>query len=275
MPELDANGIRVSYDVQGEGPPVVMIAGRGMPREWWSEDHTGPYIDAGYQVLRFDNRGMPPSECPREPFAVADLVADAAALLDGLELGPCVVVGHSMGGCIAQELAAARPDLVRGAAMIATITRHPGWAGVFHRGMIELFESGADVPPELLVGTLLGQLYNPAQLSDDSHVMPFAEEMLDQPPWEDPGRVGQWRAYAQYEADLESLAAVEAPSLVVAFERDLIMPPRLAREVADAIPACRYVELSGLGHWGMVLDPTRVHGIVVEFLRDAGVAPAT
>jgi pimeloyl-ACP methyl ester carboxylesterase len=273
MPELEANGVQLSYDVQGEGPPVVMVAGRGMPRGWWSEEHTRPYLDARFSVIRFDNRGMPPSECPPEPFEVDDLVADAAALLDSLDLGPCVVVGHSMGSCIAQELAAGRPDLVRAVAMIATTARHPGWVRVFHRGMIELFESGAEVPAELLVGTLFGQLYNPTQLGDDARVMPFAVWMLELPPWDDPGRVGQWRAYAGYEADLEGLGGIRAPSLVIAAERDLIMPPPLARKVADAIPRCSYVELPDAGHWAVVLDPARVHAIVLEFLGDAGIVP--
>lgn len=273
MPELDTDQVTLSYDLQGEGPPLVLVAGRGMPRDWWSEEHTRPYVDAGYSVLRFDNRGMPPSDCPDDPFTVGDLVSDTVALIDGLELGECVIVGHSMGSCIAQELARERPDLVRAAVMIATLARHPAWVRAFHRGMIHLFQSGAEVSQELLVGTLFGQLCNPDELSDDSRVVPFLEEQLALPPWEDPGRVGQWRAYAEYEADLGSLAKVDAPCLVVAFERDLIMPPRLAREITDAIPGCRYVELPRAGHWGMILDPQGVHGIVTDFLRDAGVAP--
>ena len=56
---------------------------------------------------------MPPSSCPEEPFGIADLVADLAALLEALELRGCALVGYSMGSCIVQELAAGRPDLVR------------------------------------------------------------------------------------------------------------------------------------------------------------------
>jgi len=268
MPELDTGAVTLSYDIQGEGQPIVLVAGRGMPREWWSEDHLRPYLEAGYSVLRFDNRGMPPSGCPSGAFTVADLVSDAAALLDRLGLSDCVVIGHSMGSCITQELARERPDLVRAGVLIATLTRHPGWLRVFHRGMIELFESGDEVPAELLVGTLFGQLYTPDQLTDDARVMPFLEEFLASPEWEDPGRVGQWRAYAEYEADLDGLAEVEAPCLVVSSERDLIMPPPLAREVADAIPNCRYVELPRVGHWAVVLDPAGVHGIVTGFLGE-------
>jgi pimeloyl-ACP methyl ester carboxylesterase len=138
---------------------------------------------------------------------------------------------------------------------------------------IELFESGAEVPDELLLGTLFGQLYDPEALTDDARVLPWIDELLAEPEWEDPGRVNQWRAYAGYRADPAALARVAALSLVVVFERDLIMPPPLAREVADAIPEGRYVKLSQLGHWGMILDPARTHRIALEFLREAGAAP--
>jgi pimeloyl-ACP methyl ester carboxylesterase len=234
---------------------------------------SSPYTGAGYSVLRFDNRGMPPSESPERPFAITHLVADAAALLDELGLRDCVVVGHSMGSCIAQELAQLRPDLVRAAVMVATLGRQPGWLDVFHAGMIELFESGAEVPEELLLGTLFGQLYSPTALTDDERVMPWLDELLDEPDWEDPGRVNQWRAYADYRADPELLARIEAPSLVLSFERDLIMPPALGREVAEAIPGCRFVTVPDAGHWGMILDPEVIHRLILDFLRDAGAAP--
>lgn len=276
MPELEVNGVRLSYDLTGEGPVVALVAGRGMPREWWTEDHVRPYREAGYSVLRFDNRGMPPSESAHEPFTLSDLVDDAAALLDALELSRCVVVGHSMGSLITQELAHRRPDLVRAAAMVASLARQPGWVDVFHHGMIELFESGAAVPTELLLGTLFGQLYNPGELADDQRVMPWLEELLSEPPWEDPGRVNQWRAYAGYRGDPARLARIAAPCLVVSFERDLIMPPVLGREVAQAIPDARFVELPHAGHWGMILDPASTHRIVLDFLREAEMAaPST
>jgi pimeloyl-ACP methyl ester carboxylesterase len=90
-------------------------------------------------------------------------VADAAALLDRLHLNGCVLIAHSMGSCIVRELAHRRPDLMESGVMVATLPRHPGWLEVFHRGMVELFESGADVAVELLLGTLFDQLYNPGE----------------------------------------------------------------------------------------------------------------
>jgi pimeloyl-ACP methyl ester carboxylesterase len=267
VPEIDVNGIQLTYDEVGEGRPLLMVAGRGMPRTWWTEEHMQPYLDAGYRVIRFDNRGLPPSACPEEPFTLGDLVDDAAGLLDALGIRRCTVVGYSMGSLIAQELAAIRPDLVEACVLIATLTRHPGWLDIFHRGAIQLFETGAEINNEFIVGMLSGQMYTPTRLTDDARVVPFLEEMAAFPPWEDPGRIGQWRAYAGYRADPATLARIDAPTLVIAFERDLLMPPDHAREVADAIRGSRYVEIPFEGHWGAILDPPRVHGLALDFLR--------
>jgi pimeloyl-ACP methyl ester carboxylesterase len=269
MPEIEVNGVNLAYDVFGEGDPLVLVPGRGFPRTWWTEEeHVRPYLEAGYSVLRYDNRGMPPSDCPEAPFTMQDMRDDLAALLDALELRQCMVVGYSMGSCITQELAAARPDLVRAAVMVATLGRIPAWQQAFNEGALELFASGQEIPPKFIVGLIFGQLYDPDALNDDARVKPFLDEMLSLPEWEDPGRSGQWRAMADYHCDPATLDAIHVPSLVVAFERDLIMPPVLAREVAAKVFDCQYAELPGGGHWRLVLDPPEVHIRVLAFLEE-------
>jgi len=272
VPVVEVNGVRLAYELAGSGRPLVMLAGRGQPAQWWHDGHVQRYVDAGYRVLTFDNRGMPPSDCPALPYHLDDFVTDAAAVLDHLGDGPSAVIGHSMGSCIAQELAARRPDLVETVALLATTARQPAWIDAFHRGALELFASGCDVSDELLVAVLVSQAYDPDRLTDDDAVRPFLDAMLTGPRWTDPGRAGQWSAYADYRGDPAVLARIEAPTLVLAFERDLIMPPVLAREVADAIPDARYREMPGAGHWGWMLDPDTAHAIVLEFLSE--VAPA-
>lgn len=269
MPELVVNGVSLAYDVFGEGRPVVLVPGRGFPRTWWTEqEHVRPYLEAGFSVLRYDLRGMPPSACPPEPFGVADLVADLSGLLEALDLRDCALVGYSMGSCIVQELAAARPDLARAVVMVGTLARQPAWQRTLNEGALELFATGIEIPQKFLVGMIFGLLYDPGALTDDAQVAPFIDELLSLPPWEDPGRSGQWRALAQYRADPATLAGIEVPSLVIAFERDLLMPPVLAREVAATIWNCQYAELPGGGHWRLVLDPPEVHIRVLAFLEE-------
>ncbi len=271
MPEVTVNGVRLAYDLTGEGDPVVLVPGRGFPRSWWTEsEHVRPYVEAGYSVLRFDIRGMPPSECPEEPFTIADLAADTAALLDELRLRDCVLIGYSLGSLIVQELIAVRPELARAAVLIGTLARQPAWQQTFNTGALELFATGVRIPPEFLVGMLFGQLYDPDGLIDDARVAPFIDELVSLPDWEEPGRSGQWRAFAGYRAEPATLDAIAVPTLVIAFERDQLMPPALAREVVDAIWNCQYTVVPGAGHWRLVLDPPEVHIRALAFLDEVG-----
>lgn len=114
MPEARVNDVRLHYELDGAGEPLLLIHGS------WG-DHTGwaraaPGLAAGFRVLRYDRRGHSESERPPGQGTSREDVEDAAALLEHAGLGPAHVVGNSYGACIALRLAATRPDLVRGVA---------------------------------------------------------------------------------------------------------------------------------------------------------------
>ena len=118
------NGIDISYEVTGTGPLVVMVMGTGSPGRVWKANQQPALVKAGFRVALFDNRGIAPSsECP-QGFTIDDMVADTAGLIEHLGDGPAIVVGTSLGAHITQELALARPDVVRNAVMIATYGRN-------------------------------------------------------------------------------------------------------------------------------------------------------
>src|SRR5688572_22810475 len=123
MPEATVNGVRLAYEVHGEGEPVLLICGTGQPAFSWTLHQVPALTAAGYQVVTFDNRGVAPSEEPEGPYTVEGMADDAAALIEHLGIGPCRVAGYSLGALIAQELALARPELVRSAVLMATMGR--------------------------------------------------------------------------------------------------------------------------------------------------------
>src|ERR1700733_6517112 len=113
MAAIDVDGVRLVYNISGHGPPLVLVCGTGQAAYTWSLFQVPALVAAGYTVITFDNRGMPPSDCPPAPYTVQEMAHDLAGLIEGLGLAPCRVVGFSLGAMIAQELALARPDLVR------------------------------------------------------------------------------------------------------------------------------------------------------------------
>lgn len=265
VPEVTVNGVRLSFDVRGEGDPVVLVCGTGQPAFSWDLGVAPGLLDAGHRVVTFDNRGVAPSDCPPGPYTVGQLAADAAGLIEHLGFGPCFVAGHSLGGMITQELALARPDLVRAAVPMGTVGRTTALLHAWVSAQLELALSGVVLPPAFAAVTSALQIVGRARQLDDGFIGPFVELMAAAPAWEGDGPEGQWAADLAYDDRLGALAGVVVPCLVVGFEHDLITPTALGREVAGAIPGARYAEVPGCGHLGPIEDPAAVVAIMAAF----------
>lgn len=268
MPTATVGGVRLAYEVSGDGPPVLLVCGTGQPAFSWHLAIAPALRAAGYTVVTFDNRGMPPSDVPAPPYSIDEMVADAAGVLEAVGLGPARVAGHSLGGIIAQELALARPDLVGAAALMGTVGRANAMLRAWVAGELALVREGIELPAAYEAAVLALQVVGPRRQLDDEFVGPFIELTAAVPRWTGPGREGQYAADAAYDDRLGALAGVGVPCLVVGFEHDLVTPPALGREVAEAIPGGRYVEVPGCGHLGPMEDPDAVLPLLIEFFAE-------
>jgi pimeloyl-ACP methyl ester carboxylesterase len=268
MPEATVNGVRLAYDVHGSGEPIVLICATGQPAFAWTMSQVPAFTAAGYQVVTFDNRGMPPSDTPPGPYTVQGMAEDAAALIEHLDLGPCRVAGYSLGALIAQELALARPDLVRAAVMMATMGRQDVFRRALTRSWVEQDESGIELPRLADVVSSAFALFSPQTLCDDEAMSLFIEASVASPAWSGPGRLGQHQADAAYHDRLDALAEIRVPCLVIGFELDMGIAASLAQEVAKVIPGCRYVEIAGAGHAGPFEKSDEVNAAVLAFFSE-------
>ncbi len=117
--QLDVGGVVMSYELRGRGTPVVLVAGTGFPGATWDDDLVRPLAER-HAVLTFDHRGTGATPPTGDRLSTRLFARDLAALIDGLGLGTAHVLGHSMGGRVAQHLALERPDLVRSLILAAT-----------------------------------------------------------------------------------------------------------------------------------------------------------
>src|SRR4030065_499777 len=111
MPHVQANGINIYYESQGEGEPLFLIAGLGATHHLW--ELQVPSFACWFRVVTFDNRGAGDSDKPPEPYSIALFADDTAALMDALGIERAHVYGQSMGGIIAQEFALRHPQRLR------------------------------------------------------------------------------------------------------------------------------------------------------------------
>ncbi|MFE5097483.1 alpha/beta fold hydrolase [Streptomyces sp. NPDC056638] len=264
MPQVSTNGIRLSYQRSGQGEPVLFIMGSGAAGHVWTMHQTPAVVRAGYEAIVFDNRGIGGSDAPAGKYALAEMVADTKGLIEALDLGPCRIVGYSMGALIAQELAITAPHLVRSAILMATRAR----ADAMRRAMQEseqlMRESGFQLPPRYEAVRTVLEMLSPASLNDDTAVSSWLE-ILELTGGGNNTADGQ--AWVTHTDDRrKALRAVTAPCRAIAFADDLICPSHLVSEVADAIPSCDFVEIPATGHLGHLERPDAVNTAITEFL---------
>jgi pimeloyl-ACP methyl ester carboxylesterase len=265
--ELEVEGVRLVYDVHGDGPPVLLVAGTGMPAAVWGMTAVPPLLAAGYQVITYDNRGIAPSDIPPPPYTVEEMAGDAIALLEHLDVGPAAAMGASLGGTIVQVAALARPDLIGAAAFLVGIGRLSAFALVTVEAMLEVMEGEADPSPALTAALMAPTLLAPPKWGDDDAVAgAVAMASMFLPP-DRTGLIGQYQAniaWAGQGDHLDELAGLTVPVLAFAAEFDAIFPPSAVRAAVDRIPGARYVELAAAPH--IALDPASNEAIARELV---------
>ena len=266
MPVARINGINLSFDDPGSGEPVVLVTGTGAPGRVWRTHQVPALKAAGYRPITIDNRGIPPTDTGPEGFTLHDMVADTAGLIEFLGIGPCRIVGFSLGAMLVQELLVARPDLVRQAVLMATRGRSDALAIAMSDAEIEMCESGIKVPSRYAAFAHAMQSLSPRTLGDEQRLRDWLDifELSAIDLSAVPGQLGLERIPDR----LAAYRAIRCPCLVIGFQDDLIVRPALCRELADAIPGSRYQEIAGCGHYGYLEEPHTVNSAIIGFFRD-------
>ncbi|GLZ34730.1 hydrolase [Lentzea sp. NBRC 105346] len=266
MPIVELNGIRLSYQVEGEGDLVLLIMGTGSPGRVWRMHQVPALRKAGFRVATIDNRGIPPTDECADGFTIHDVVADAAALIEHLG-GPAHVIGTSLGSRITQELAHSRPDLVRSAVMLAAHSRRDPVQDMWNRGERALYDQGVVLPDAFYAAVTALRNLSPRTLADPVTSRDWLE-LFELSGSKIGAGVRAQLDLGDIPSDLANYRKITAPCLVVGYADDRVLPPHLAREVADAIPGARYAEIPDAGHFGFLERPEEVNRVILEFLDE-------
>ncbi len=251
-------GVRIAYELRGQGPPVVLVHGLGYGRWGW-----GPSLDglaARFRALLLDNRGIGDSDAPPGPYSAALMAGDVAAVMDAAGIARAAIVGASLGGMIAQELALARPERVERLVLACTT---PGGDGSYPlpERTARMLASGADVP----LRTSIENALSPRTATEHPQLV---EEVLaarlshPQPP-------AGWSAQAAASAGFDvfdRLEAIAAPTLVLHGTDDAVVDHRNAELLALRIPDARVEVFPGAGHLLFWEQPERFVSLVTGFL---------
>jgi pimeloyl-ACP methyl ester carboxylesterase len=255
--------VNLAYDDRGRGEPVLFIAGQGGLGRTWDLHQVPAFRAAGYRVITFDNRGVG-ATAGTAGFTTATMVADTAELIERLDAAPVRLVAVSMGSYIAQELMLTRPELVSQAALMATRGRHDRTREFFRTAERDLANAGVQLPATYEAKLRLIESFSPKTLNNEDSVRDWIDTFTVWPPKLTPGIRAQY-GVAPPSDRRPAYRMITTPVLVIGFADDLVMPPHLGAEVADALPNGRYLEIADAGHLGFLERPNAVNSAILDF----------
>lgn len=267
MPRAAVNGVNISFDEYGSGQPVLLITGSGAKARTWTVHQVPALTAAGYRVITVDNRGMPPSDVCRDGFTIADMVADTVGLIKFLGLGPCRIVGFSLGAMMVQELLVAYPDLISQAVLMATRGRTDALRAAMSAADAELLASGVSLPPRYAAVVHATQFLSPRTQNDEKRIRDWLD--IFETSLSNPSVNKAQHGLELIDDRLKLYREIRVRCLVMGFQDDLIAPVGLCREVADHIPGSRYEEIAGCGHYGYLEQPSAVNSLLINFFTEA------
>ena len=247
MPEIAANNISIHYRDDGAGQPVLFIQGLGVDHRGWG-GVTRP-LSKQFRCISFDNRDVGRSSTIDAPYDVLDMAADAIGLLDALGIPQADIVGVSMGGVIAQEIAIRHPERVRKLVLVTTYTSgDPRGSAIFEgQALLRRTLSREDYCRATFWSAYSHQDYR----REDG----FIEQMIARTAGND-----LWQPQDAYERHVRAVTSantegrldkIAAPTLILAGAQDILTPMRFSERLARDIPNNRLAVVQGAGH-GMI-----------------------
>lgn len=273
MAQVRANGLDIEYDTFGDpaATPILLIMGLGTQMIAWPRELCRALADGGYFVIRFDNRDVGLStklvelKAPgpvrfllnrvfgvplRPPYSLGDMAADAVGVLDALGLGAAHVVGASMGGMIAQIMAASHPGRVRTLTSLMSSSGDPDLPKAKREVMRQLSRRPKSTEREALVAHLVESyrvVLSPGYPRTNEELRALVVESLERGFFPE-GTVRQAAAIVSDGSRVKRLARIDAPTLVIHGKRDPLIPPECGFSTALHIQGAKLELIDGMGH---------------------------
>jgi pimeloyl-ACP methyl ester carboxylesterase len=258
-------GVRIAYEVAGSGPPLVLAHGLGYAR--WGWEPVAPALAEEFTVLTFDNRGIGASDVPEGPYSARELAGDVVAVLDAAGIERAHLVGTSLGGMAAQEVAIGWPERVD-RLVLACTTAGGGNAFPLPDRTLRLLAEAQTLAPGVALRRFVENALADRTVSERPDlVQRIYEKRLEFPP--DPsGWQAQAAAGAAHDA-FSRLQEIRSPTLILHGTDDGVVDQRNAAILEGAIPNARLLLFPGAGHLFFWEEPERFVEAVRDFLREA------
>ncbi|MDV2991339.1 MAG: putative non-heme bromoperoxidase BpoC [Chroococcidiopsis sp. SAG 2025] len=262
MPSAKLSNINMYYEVHGAGEPLVLIQGLSLDSSAWADQIFA--FSQKYQVIVLDNRGVGQSDSPNIPYSTEMMADDTVELLRFLNIKNCHILGFSMGGKIAQQIALKYPEIVKSLILVTTAARFPARARYLTKLWLKM--STEQVSAEIRLQEICLWVFTDEFLADEARVTAAINLGLNHPhPQQIQGFSGQVAALLQHDTrgDIER---IYAPTLVLIGKDEIFIPLNFSEELAANIPNAELVVSEKGGHNYWMEFPEIFNRAVMQFL---------
>ncbi len=291
--KIEVNDINIYYEIHGEGEPLLLVEGLGYSKWMWFKQI--PDFSREYKVIVFDNRGVGNTDNPDTEYTIETMADDAAGLLKALKIESAHLLGISMGGFIAQEIALKYPNMVK--SLVLGSTSFSG-RDIMHKGsnsllsafvelwgimpaMLEFGGKGASpminsfgISPEKKIRYGLSLAFTPEYLNTHAEEIDRIVELR----LANPQPLYAWKrqllAGMKFDAT-DRVYQIKVPTLVVTGSEDRVVPPESSKRLSEIIPNSRFVEIEGTGHLPFIEKAEEFNKIVLGFLQESSKSKET
>jgi 3-oxoadipate enol-lactonase len=264
--KVSVGNVNIYYESHGDGYPLILIRGLGSNADHWYEQV--PVLSKAYRVITFDNRGVARSGDSGDDFSILDMALDTLGLMDVLGIKKSHIMGLSMGGMIAQELAINYPERIDLLILACTHCGGPHQVSASAESRALFTDMIYLASPEVKMKAA-ACLFDPNTLEKRPDVAGKYSEISLRHPVDAKLLTRQWEAALKHDT-YDRLPQIKAPTLVLTGDADLLVPPENTRILAERIPGAIQKVIPGGGHQVLVEQPEACNEAILQFLRDYG-----
>lgn len=263
MPKVSINNNELYYELQGQGKPLILINGIIADHNAWK--FVLPELIKHRQVLIFDNRGAGQSDSPTPGYTIADMADDVLALMDHFKLEKPDILGHSMGGCIVQDIAYRHPEKISSAIISSSFIKLNASFRIFAKTRISLYKLNA--PRELFANSIIPWAYGAEYLAKPGVYEAILTAHLNNPYYQtEKGYQGQYEAMISFDSK-DWIKKIKVPTQVICGSHDIVALDYENKEIADSISGSKFSVVNKAGHNPEAEQPENFLKILKSFLN--------
>ncbi|WXG43582.1 MAG: alpha/beta hydrolase [Promethearchaeati archaeon SRVP18_Atabeyarchaeia-1] len=254
MPFIDVKGLKTFYESKGRGKPLLLIHGAGGSSGYWGVQLSK--LSRNFMVIAIDLPGHGKSDHLKERASIQQYAEHVAVFMKQVRLDRAFVLGHSMGGAVAQELAIERPELVEKLIIVDSGARFPGQGGFADRVRSQGAEFGIQI---------LNMLLSEKTVSDQKKMAFVMKHLMQSPSFDINILADDFQAVAGVDLG-KRLSEIAAPTLIIHGADDLL-PLSMAQFLQQSIKGSKLEVISDSGHMPMLEQPEKFNEAILKFLR--------